>query len=67
MIKRLFLCIMILGVLLLGGSLGAAMMLSTFDLVSLGFFLAFAALTGVAFCGVGLILYIAWGQAEERD
>ena len=68
MTRRLFLSMFILGILLLGGSLGAAMMLSA---PGLGrsptmFILALAALAGVAFLAVGLILYASLGN-EERD
>lgn len=68
MTKRLFLAMFILGILLLGGSLGVAFLLAT---PGLGrsptmFILAMAALAGVAFLAVGLILYASLGN-EERD
>ena len=67
MTKRLFLAMFILGMLLLGGSLGAAVMLAVPGFGRLEYFLALAALAGVAFLAVGLILYIAWQLDEDVD
>ena len=67
MTKRLFLLMFVLGMLLMGGSLGAAMILTTPGFGRLEYFLSFAALAGVAFWAVGLILYIAWQPDEESD
>lgn len=67
MTKRLFLAMFILGMLLLGGSLGAALILAVPGFGQLEWFLALAALAGVAFLAVGLILYIAWQPDEDVD
>lgn len=64
--RRLFLAILISGIVLLGGSIGTAAMLSTPEFGQLEFVLALAALAGVAFLAVGLILYASLGN-EEHD